>query len=141
MTKQRLVTIGLILIGLLIALFFGMNTVRAFRHLRGQGPFIGKPPTANQTDTELIRDWMTLPYIGKMYEVPPEALFFSLGIEPKKENAKKSLKELNDEFFPDQPGLVLLQVKGTIEAFQTQERPPEPIPPAAPTPPTQPTTP
>ncbi|MFN8433026.1 MAG: hypothetical protein U0V18_03350 [Anaerolineales bacterium] len=135
MTKQRILTTGLIVIGLVVIIFFGMNTLRAFKHMRGHGPFNGKPPKANQTDVELIRDWMTLPYIGSMYDVPPEALFFSLGIEPGKENGKKSLKELNDEFFPDQPDLAISQVKDTIKAFQTQERPPEPFPPVAPTPP------
>ena len=140
MTKQRLLTIGMIVLGIIIIVFFGMRTLHAFKQFHGRGPFDGKPPTANQTDVELIRDWMTIPYIAKMYEVPPEVLFFSIGIEPQKENARKSLKDLNDEFFSDQPDLVLLQVKDTIKALQTQERPPEPIPPAAPNPPT-PTTP
>ena len=98
MTKQRFFTAGLIIIGLFIIVFFGMNTLRAFKHMRGHGPFNGKPPTANQTDVELIRDWMTIPYIGNMYDVPPEALFFSLGIKPGKDIAKKSLLELNDQF-------------------------------------------
>lgn len=132
MTKQRILTAGLIVLGFFIIVFFGMNTIRAFKHMHGRGPFDGKPPTANQTDVELIRDWMTIPYIGKMYEVPPEALFFSLGIEPDKQIAKKSLKELNNEYFPDQTDLVIVQIKDTIKAFQSQERPPEPIPPAAP---------
>lgn len=139
MTKQRFFTAGLIIIGLFIIVFFGMNTLRAFKHMRGHGPFNGKPPTANQTDVELIRDWMTIPYIGNMYDVPPEALFFSLGIKPGKDIAKKSLLELNDQFFPDQPDMVITQIKDSIKAFQSQERPPEPIPPAAPDAPASPT--
>ena len=139
MTKQRFFTAGLIIIGLFIIVFFGMNTLRAFKHMRGHGPFNGKPPTANQTDVELIRDWMTIPYIGNMYDVPPEALFFSLGIKPGKDIAKKSLLELNDEFFPDQPDMVITQIKDSIKAFQSEERPPEPIPPAAPDEPSSPT--
>jgi hypothetical protein len=99
MTKQRILTAGLIVLGFFIIVFFGMNTIRAFKHMRGRGPFDGKPPTANQTDVELIRDWMTIPYIGKI---------------------------------PDQTDLVIVQIKDTIKAFQSQERPPEPIPPAAP---------
>ena len=139
MTKQRFFTAGLIIVGLFIIVFFGMNTLRAFKHMRGHGPFNGKPPTANQTDVELIRDWMTIPYIGNMYDVPPEALFFSLGIKPGKDIAKKSLLELNDEFFPDQPDMVITQIKDSIKAFQSEERPPEPIPPAAPNAPSSPT--
>lgn len=132
MTKQRLITIGLILIGLLVALFFGMKTVLAFKHLRGHGPFNGKPPSANQTDVELIRDWMTIPYIADTYGTPPDVLYFSLGIPHEKRNGRKSLKQLNDEYFPNQPDVVLLQIKTVIRAFQTQTLPPPPLTPAAP---------
>jgi hypothetical protein len=139
MIKQRTLTIGLIVLGLIAVVFFGMNTIRAFKHMHGRNPFKGKPPSANQTDVELIRDWMTIPYIGDTYEVPPDALFFGLGIPLEKQNGKKSLKQLNDEYFPDQPGVVILQVKESIKAFQTQAPPPPPMEPAAPTPPSQPT--
>lgn len=130
MTKQRLLTAGLILIGMLVIVFFGINTIHALKRLRGHGPFNGKPPVANQTDVELIRDWMTIPYIADTYDVPPEALFFSLGIPFEKQNGRKSLKQLNDEYFPDQPDIVLLQVKDAIKAFQTQAPPPPSLPPA-----------
>jgi hypothetical protein len=127
MIKKRLFTAGLIMIGLAIAIFFGINTLHAFKQMRGHGPFKGKPPTANQTDVELIRDWMTVPYIANTYDVPPDALFFGLGLKPEKHNGRKSLQQLNDEYFPDQPGVVLLQVRDSIKAFQAQTLPPPPL--------------
>jgi len=130
MTKQRIFTALMIVIGLLTVVFFGINTLRAFKHMRGQGPFKGKPPTANQVDVELIRDWMTIPYIADTYDVPPDALFFGLGIKPEKRDGRKSLKELNDEYFPDEPDMILIQIKESIKAFQTQSPPPPPLAPA-----------
>lgn len=139
MTKQRILTIGLIALGVLVVVFFGIRTVRSFKHMHGDGPFDGKPPAAKQVDTTLIRDWMTIPYIAHTYGVPPDAIFKNLEIPLEKENGKKSLKELNDKFYPNEPGVVLLQVQAAIQAFQKQEPPPK-MPPAAPTPPSAPTT-
>ena len=123
MTKQRIFTIGLIILGVTIVAYFGMKTVQSFKRLHGHGPF-GKPPAANQIDAELVRDWMTVPYIANTYGVPPEAIFKNLEIPAWKENGRKSLKQLNDEFYADSPNIVLVQVKIAIKAFQKQERPP-----------------
>lgn len=124
MREQRLLTISLILLGLLVAIFFGLRTLHSFRRMHGRDPFNGKPPPAIQTDVELIRDWMTVPYIADTYGVPPDVIFKHLDIPLGKQNGRKSLKELNDEYYPDQPGVVLLQVKRTIQAFQIQAPPP-----------------
>lgn len=123
MTKQRIFTIGLIILGVTIGVYFGVKTIQSLNRMHGHGPF-GKPPAANQIDSELIRDWMTVPYIANTYGVPPEAIFKSLEIPPQKENDRKSLKQLNDEFYADSPNIVLLQVKIAIKSFQKQERPP-----------------
>jgi hypothetical protein len=121
-TKQRLVITGLIVLGVLIVAFFGVRAVHAFRHIREGGFGPGKPPPASETDVELIRDWMTIPYIARTYGVPDRMLFKELGI-PDKNHLEKSLKELNDEFFPDKNGYVLDEVKKAI----TDHRPP-PLP-------------
>ena len=124
MTKQRFLTIFLIVFGILIVVFFGMRVMHIFKRMHGHGPFDGKPPAANQYDAGLIRDWMTVPYIAETYRVPPEALFKSLDIPPEKKNGKKSLAELNEEYYPDQPGAVLNQTIAAIQSFQKQEPPP-----------------
>src|SRR5688572_27080921 len=97
-TRQRNFVVGLIVIGLMIIGFFGLRTVRAFRQFHGHRP---PPPFTGEkaeTNVDLIRDWMTLPYISIAYQLPPDLLYETLKIPPKG-NERKSLKELNDEFY------------------------------------------
>src|SRR5512138_2386331 len=97
---QRAFVIGLILVGLVIVGIFGIRTARAIRGFRGHRP-PPPPPFATEhveTDVSLIRDWMTVPFIGRTYHVPPRLLFEALGI-PEHQNKEKSLKQLNDEYY------------------------------------------
>jgi hypothetical protein len=131
--KQRALVIGLILLGLVIAGFFGLRTVRAFRQFRGHRP-PPPPPFATQhveTDVSLIRDWMTIPFISRMYNVPPRILFEALSI-PEHKNKEKSLKQLNDEYYPQAEGIVLEKVKAAILANQPPPLPTVPDTPAVP---------
>ena len=94
--RQRNFVTGLIILGLMFVIFFGLRTARAFREFRDHRP---PPPFATEqveTDVNLIRDWMTIPFIAKMYDVKPHLLFEALEI-PEKENREKSLRQLNEE--------------------------------------------
>ncbi len=122
-TGQRTLVIGFIIVGILFTAFFGMRVFHAFRKFDGHRP---PPPGKVETDVELIRDWMTIPFISRMYQVPPEVFFEALNISPQKEH-EKSLKDLNDEYFPGQNGYVLKLVKDTILVHQP------PTPDSAPT--------
>jgi hypothetical protein len=130
-TKQRALVTALIGLGLLIVGFFGIRTVSAFREFRNHRP----PPHFDsgqpETDAELIRDWMTIPFIGKMYHLPPPVLFEALNI-PMHGNLEKSLKQLNDEYFPDSPELAINLVKAAVQA---NVLPPSAIPPPTAIPP------
>jgi hypothetical protein len=90
-----------------------------------------------ETDVELIRDWMTVPYIAMTYHVHPKVLFDALEINPR-DNDEKSLAQLNGELFPDKPGFVIEMIKAAVQANQP---PPTAIVPDAPTPPSAPTAP
>lgn len=132
--RQRAIIFSLIGIGLVIVGFFGLRTFRAFGKFRDHRP----PPFAPdansapaETDVELIRDWMTIGYISHTYRTHPRLLYDALGISPKG-NEEKSLKQLNDEFFPDQPDHVITIVKSTLHANLP---PPTAIPPATVVPP------
>lgn len=131
-SKQRILFIALSILGVMLILFFGLRALRAFKKFDGHRP----PPLAKEleTDVEDIEDWMTIPFISHNYGVPPEILFEALNIDPK-ETRKKSLKQLNDEFYPDEDGYVLATVKATILANQP------PLPPAAPSAPNPPAVP
>lgn len=127
-TKQRALIVGLISLGVLIVAFFGVRAVRAFTHIRDGGFGPGRPhPEPGETDVELIRDWMTIPYIAKTYGVPDRMLFKELRI-PDKDNFEKSLKELNDEYFPDQTGYTLETVKKAITDHRPPPKPTAPAP-------------
>jgi len=131
--KQRAFVISLILIGLAIVGFFGLRTARAFREFRGHRP--GPPPPFApqhvETDVSLIRDWMTVPFIAKMYRVPAHLLFKAVDV-PKHGNKEKSLKQLNDEYYPEADGIVLEKVKAAVLAELENQPQPTPTPPATP---------
>jgi len=118
--RQRNFVVGLIIIGLMIIGFFGLRTARAFRQFHGHRP---PPPFATEhveTDVSLIRDWMTIPYISRMYHVPPPVLFEALKI-PEQGNKEKNLKQLNEEYYPQDHGVVLEKIKAAISADQPQQ--------------------
>ena len=126
--QKRILFITLSIFGVILILFFGIRALKAFRKFEGHRP----PSFAEelQTDVETIEDWMTIPFISHNFGAPPELLFASLNIDPR-ENHKKSLKELNDEFFPEADGYVLTTIKATVLAHQP---PPMPDTPAIPSP-------
>ena len=128
--KRRALVIALIGLGLIIVGFFGLRTARAFRQFRGHRP---PPPFETQqsaTDVALIRDWMTIPFIAKMYHIPSRAIYGALELSPQ-DNQDKSLKQLNDEYFPEQPGFVEEKVKAAVAENLPA---PIPTPPTAPSP-------
>jgi hypothetical protein len=129
--KQRAVIVALIGLGLIIVGFFGLRTARAFREFHGHRP---PPPFSTQpveTDVDLIRDWMTVPFISKMYRVPKDILFEALEI-PEHGNEEKSLKQLNEQYFPQAKDIVMEKVKAALRAAIPEAPLLTPIPPATP---------
>lgn len=118
-SRQRVLITGLILFGIAIVGFFGFRTFHAFRKFRGHRPPPLPPAESQQieTDVDLIRDWMTIPYISRTYQVPRKLLFDALGIPPRG-NEEKSLAQLNEEYSPQAPGIVMEVVKAAIRANQ-----------------------
>lgn len=132
--KQRALVLGLIIVGIVIVGFFGLRTLRAFREFRGHRPPPPFGPADSQeavTDVELIRDWMTIPFIAHTYRVHPKILFEAVGI-PSRDNDEKSLKQLNEEYFPNEDGIVIAKVKAAILANQPPVLPTLPSVPTAP---------
>ena len=133
---QRSLILGTISLGILIVGFFGWRALFALREFRKHRP---SPQfeavfteTVMETDIELIRDWMTVPYISRTYHVHPKILFDALGISPRG-NEEKSLAQLNEEFLPGQPGIAVELIKAAVQASQPPPKPSshnESIPPA-----------
>lgn len=113
--RQRVLIFALIAAGVLLVSLFGLRSLHAYREFRGYRPPSGlaDDSAAVETDVELVRDWMTIPFIARMYQVPPPALYKALGI-PSQGNRDKSLKQLNEEYFPDVPGFVETTVKAVL---------------------------
>jgi len=112
--KQSALVIGLIVFGILFTFFFGMRAFHAFKKFDGHRP---PPPGKVETDVELIREWMTVSFIARMYRVPEKDIFEALNISPQQSH-DKSLKDLNDDYYPDKDGFVMDTVKATILAHQ-----------------------
>ncbi len=127
-SKRSTIVVGLIVIGLAIVGFFGLRTIRAFREFRGHRPPPLHPFATQhvETNVDMIRDWMTIPFISRMYHIPPPMLFEALNIPEEKENREKSLKQLNAEYYPQTDGIVLEKVKAAVRAALANQ--PQPIP-------------
>ena len=117
--KQRLLLVGMIIIGFAFVAFFGIRFFHAFQAFNGHRPPHFPPPGSQsaETDVSLIRDWMTIGYISNAYRLPHKLLYEALNIPPNG-NERKSLKQLNDEYYPMEPGIVLAKVKATMLAIQ-----------------------
>jgi hypothetical protein len=115
---ERILTIGLIAVGLVLILFFGMRTV---------GSYIRIQQTKLQpgvTDVEAIRGWMTIPYIAAAYRVPEAYIFEQIGLPPEG-NQTKSLSQLNREYAFGKRAAILNAVKEAIRRYQAEH----PVPP------------
>jgi hypothetical protein len=113
--KQRALVISFIILGILFSIFFGMRAFRSYKKFNGHQP---PPPGKVETDVELIRNWMTIPFISELYQIPEPVIFDALKIPPQ-ENREKSLKDLNHDYYPDADGFVLDTVKVTILSNQS----------------------
>jgi hypothetical protein len=114
--KQRALIVTLLAAGLIIVGLFGLRTLRIWRELRDNPPPPGFPEASEniETDVELIRPWMTIPFIAKMYHVPPPVLYEALGISARG-NQDKSLTQLNEEYFPGLSGIVETRIKAAVQ--------------------------
>jgi len=120
--RERLVTIGLIVLGLILVGFFGVRAVVSFIRIQQTGLQPGV------TDVEAIRGWMTVPYIATAYGAPEEYLFERLGI-PAEGHRDKSLGQLNREYAFGQPAAILNAVKEAVRQYQGEQPPATQAPP------------
>jgi hypothetical protein len=116
--KWQILIVGLIMLSLLLISFFGLRVVHSAIRLHQ----FGLEPGATQV--ELIRGWMTIPYVAVAYEVPEDYLFEQLNI-PAEGNRDKSISDLNRTYARGQRGIILEAVKAAIRRYQAEH--PQPI--------------
>jgi hypothetical protein len=117
---RLLLSIGVIVIGLAIAGFFGIRTVRSARQLeyiRQQGLDRGV------ASIDAIRPWMTVRFIAVAYAVPEEYIYSALEIPFDRRRPDNSLGEINREFqmgnSPTDNELVIIdKAKAAITAYR-----------------------
>ena len=114
----HILIIGLIVLGVILVMFFGFRAVRSYLRIQQTGLQPGV------SDVELIRGWMTIPYIAAAYGVPEAYLFKQIGIPPDG-NENKSLGQLNREYAPGEQAVILNAAKAAVRQYQA-EHPPTP---------------
>ena len=110
---EKRLTTGLIVLGLILVLFFGFRAIRSFLRIQ----FTSLEPGV--TNVELIRGWMTIPYIATSYNIPEEYLFEQIGI-PQADNQEKSLYRLNSDYFEGEPEAIRKMVQTAILQYQSE---------------------
>lgn len=116
-TKEKLITIGLIIIGSAFVLFFGMRLTRTVREISLMR-YDGVPRVEN------IRGWMTVHFIARVYEVPEELIFETLGVPPN-EDHKKPLGRLERDYRLGGRETIIDQVQEAIRQYHDLPPPPK----------------
>lgn len=99
-----------ILVVLLILVGFGLTAFYGARVLSGYRQIHHMRLRPGTTDVNLVRGWMTVPYIARAYRVPEETLWRGLGI-PERGNRGKSLHALDLQYAGGRPGAITNRVK------------------------------
>jgi hypothetical protein len=126
--RQRNLTIALVILGILLIAVFGQRAIDAYRRIQSERSMPERPMAVMEVmevDVELVRDWMTVPYIARTYGIPVDELFEILEI-PERGNRGKSLAELNLQYYPASGGIVLERIKVAILAYQPSMQPASP---------------
>jgi hypothetical protein len=122
---KKALVVGLILAGVLLSLVFAVRVVRSFQHAR---LIAGR--RSGTLDVEMVRGWMPVPYVARMFGVPQDVLYHSLGITAE-QAGRENLASLNRRFFPGQQGEVVRRVKQAIlDYWATHPTPALPQPPS-----------
>ena len=115
--REKILTISLITVGIILIVFFGFRAVRSFLRIQ----LTSLEPGV--TDIELIRGWMTVPYIATAYGVPEEYIFEQIGV-PQEGNQDKGLYRLNRDYFEGEPEAILKVVQEAITQYKVEHPPP-----------------
>ncbi|MHC1781493.1 MAG: hypothetical protein AB9891_01805 [Anaerolineaceae bacterium] len=110
-TQKRTIVILIILAGVILVVFFGLRTFRTIMRIR----HMEMRPLS--TDVELIRGWMTIPYISENYRVPPEMLVEACDLPPAPKK-HENLDQINRKIAPGEPGTLVECIKGAVSNFQ-----------------------
>jgi hypothetical protein len=99
---RRLLLMALLAGSLVLIGVFSLRAIRDYRRLQYE-------LTTGTTDVERIRGWMTVPYIARAYDVPPQVVFAALAI-PETGNERLNIPQLATKYRRD-----AVEVRTTIQ--------------------------
>jgi hypothetical protein len=117
---QEYLVVLAVVVGLALTAWFSYRLYQSVVTLRHTRLRLGV------TDTNLIQDWMSIPYIARSYRVPETVIWQGLGIS-ERGNRIKNLGLLDREYAHGQPGVIANRVKAIVSAYLAQH-PPTPTP-------------
>jgi hypothetical protein len=100
----------LLAVGIILTVIFGYRALHSFMRVRMTRLQPGS------TDVEAIRPWMTVPFLSRTFNVPKDYLYQQINVPPAGSDPK-SLFELEREYFPKQPGVVIEKIKAVIRGY------------------------
>lgn len=118
-SKKRAIVVILIIAGIVLVGLFGFRTFRSILRIR----HLGMRPLS--TDVELIRGWMTIPYISDTYRVPVKVLVEACDLPPAPKK-HENLSQINRSIAPDKPGYLVECIKDAVSSFQESHPTPPP---------------
>lgn len=117
-TRRRYLVV-VVAVAFVVVLVFGGRAAWRLAHR-----FAGPPPPPRQTDVSAIAGWMTVPYVGRTYRVPPPELFNALGVSDEG-HRRSTLDDIARETGRTSAE-VLDTVRAAVEAWQEAHPPPRP---------------
>lgn len=117
--SRKVILVILLILGLILAGFFATRAFHGFQRVRAM-KFGG-----GETNVELIRGWMTVNYITKMYHVPPDVVLSPLNLS-EAGNGNRSIGSLIRSTGTTDPDGMLDKVKASINEFQQKDMIPTP---------------
>jgi hypothetical protein len=117
--SRKVILVILLILGLILAGFFAARAFHGFQRVRAM-KFGG-----GETNVELIRGWMTVNYITKMYHVPPDVVLSPLNLS-EAGNGNRSISSLIRSTGTTDPDGMLDKVKASINDFQQKDMIPTP---------------
>ena len=125
---QEILIALLVVAGLILTAYFGFRFYRSVLSLRHNRLLPGV------TDVSLIQNWMTIPYIARVYRIPEDTLWKGLSI-PSQGNRIKNLTLLDRDYYAGNPDAALGRVKAIVSTYLAQHPEVTPTPLKSQTPP------
>ena len=116
------VRVKFVLVGVLLLLALGITIIAAVATIQAIQGFQQQNSLVKADDVRTVRDWMTIPYIARMYHVPENYLYQSLHITDAQKPVHDTLRLIAARYHRTVTG-VIQNVQAAIQAYRSQHPP------------------